>query len=77
MSGFRGTAEVPEHHRDSVGTVTRRHGRVRQRLLPFRRVKPETAAASGKFAPDEHKRATVLVCHLAGNVRFETISDLK
>ena len=22
------------------------------------------------------ERATVLVCHLAGNVRFETISDL-
>jgi len=31
-----------------------------------------------KVAPDgECERATVLVCHLIGKVRFETISDLK
>jgi len=33
---------------------------------------------SDKLAPNgERDRATVLVCHLAGKVRFETFSDLE
>jgi hypothetical protein len=46
----------------------------RQRVLSFT-VKGRNR--SSKLAPnDERERATVLVCHLAGNVSFETISDL-
>jgi len=46
----------------------------RQRVLPFHRIKGRNR--SGKRATDDEcERATVLVCHLIGNVRFETISD--
>ncbi len=52
-------------------------------LIFSNRNAPCTARASGCEVPGGtngrcgRERATVLVCHLAGNFRFETNSDLK
>ncbi len=51
------------------------HGMPRQHVLVFDLVKGRNR--STKLAANGgRERATVLVCHFAGNVGFETISDL-